>query len=227
MKNIIRLIILLSLNCAVADMALNQSILYFEPGKPNQQDVEIENTGDDPLYIQVTPKVVRNPGTDQQVREKYDDPKKEGLLVSPNKLVIPPRGRKLLRFVNLNPNPDKEHVYRVSVTPVVGDLVAKQTGVKILIAYEVLVLVHPKNGAVQLAHNRIGKELSVENKGTRNVLLRKGVQCLPGITDENECDFFPGVRLYPGNSWKVELPHDLPVKFYVSEGLQSSIKVFE
>lgn len=210
-----------------ADLALNNSILYFEPGEPNHQDIEVENLGEDPLYIQITPRVIRKPGTEQQTREEYDDPTKEGLLVSPNKLVVPPKGRKLLRFVNLNPNSTEEHVYRVSVTPVVGDLESSETGVKVVIAYEVLVLVHPKDGVVDLIHDRQGKTLTVENKGTRNVLLRKGVQCPADITDESQCDNIPGKRLYPGNRWQTELPNDGPVKVYLSEGTQHTVKIFE
>ena len=210
-----------------ADMVLNNSILYFEPGKPNQQDVEVENVGDKPLYIKVTPKRVLHPGTEQQVREPYDDPKKAGLLVSPNKMIVPPGGRKLLRFVNLNPNPTEEHVYRVGITPVVGELEAKQSGVKIVIGYEVLVLVHPVDGKIDLVHKREGKLLKVENRGNRNVLLREGVQCEAGVTDESLCEHFPGKRLYPGNSWSFDLPKDNPVKFYLSQGTQNSIKIFE
>ena len=212
---------------AYADMVLNNSILYFEPGKPSHQDIEIENVGKDTLYIKVTPRVVKNPGTEQQVREPYDDPTKAGLLVSPNRLVIPAGGRKLLRFVNLNPNPTEEHVYRVGVTPVVGDLIAKESGVKIVIGYEVLVLVHPVNGKVGLVHSRIGNKLKVENRGNRNVLLREGVQCPTGVTDENQCDHIAGKRLYPGNIWQIDLPNDSPVKFYLSKGTQNSVKIFE
>ena len=212
---------------AKADLALNNSILYFEPGEPNHQDVEVENLGDAPLYIQITPRVVRNPGTEQQTREEYDDPTKAGLLVSPNKLVVPPKGRKLLRFVNLNPDASEERVYRVSVTPVVGELNASETGVKVVIAYEVLVLVHPKNGVVDLVHQRQGKSLTIENKGTRNVLVRKGVQCPEGETDETQCDNIPGKRLYPGNRWQTELPQDSPIKVYLSEGTQHTVKVFK
>jgi len=169
-----------------ADMVLNKSILYFEKGSPNQQDVEIENVGTDPLYIKVTPHLVRDPGTDKQVREAYDDPTKAGLLVSPNKLVIKPGSRKLVRFVNLNKSSNKENVYRVSITPVVGELTGEQTGVKIIIGYEVLVLVSPDNSQPELTHTRNGKTLVVKNNGTRNVLLREGIQCLPIIWNEKK-----------------------------------------
>ncbi len=66
-------------------MILNKSIIYFEPGQPNREDLEIQNAGADPLYIQVTPKVVHKPGSNDQSREVFDNPKQAGLLVSPNK----------------------------------------------------------------------------------------------------------------------------------------------
>lgn len=226
-KIIIIFSLLMFVSVGQANMVLNNSILYFEPGESNHQDVEIENVGEEPLYIKVTPKVVRNPGTEDQAREPYDDPTKAGLLVSPNKLVVPPKGRKLLRFVNLNPNPTSEHVYRVSVTPVVGELTSKTSGVKIVIGYEVLVLVHPVEGKVDLHHEKTEKLLKIYNKGNRNVLLREGIQCPEGVVDEEQCDHLPGKRLYPGNEWEVELPHPLPVKYFLNTGHQNSIKIFE
>lgn len=210
-----------------ADMVLNKSIIYFEPDSPTREDLEIQNSGSDPLYIQVTPKVVKKPGTEEQSREIFDNPKEAGLLVSPNKLIVPPNGRKLLRFVNLNPRPDEEKVYRVSITPVVGDLTAKNTGVKIMIGYEVLVIVHPKNGFIDLAHQRNKRMLSLANNGTQNVLLRKGTQCPPGVVDESECHQLPGKRLYPGNTWSVDLESDQPVKYFMSRGKEHSVQVFE
>lgn len=58
-----------------ADMILNKSIIYFEPDSPTREDLEIQNAGSEPLYIQVTPKVVKNPGTQEQSREIFDNPK--------------------------------------------------------------------------------------------------------------------------------------------------------
>jgi hypothetical protein len=55
-----------------ADMILNKSIIYFEPGESSREDLEIQNIGSDPLYVQVTPKIVHNPGyreEQQQVRQ--------------------------------------------------------------------------------------------------------------------------------------------------------------
>ena len=209
-----------------ADMVLNKSIIYFEPGEPSREDLEIQNIGSDPLYIQVTPKIVHNPGTDEQSREVYENPKEAGLLVSPNKLIVPPNGRKLLRFVNLNTNTKEEKVYRVSITPVVGELTAEKSGVKILIGYEVLVIVHPENGMFELVHKRTEKNLTITNQGTQNVLLRKGTQCPPGV-EEEKCHQLPGKRLYPGNVWSINLEQNLPVTFFLSQGKEHSVKVFD
>ena len=226
LKNLI-LIVLICPNLLLADMVLNKSIIYFEPGEPNREDLEIQNVGDDPLYVQITPKIVHKPGTDKQAREIFDNPKEAGLLVSPNKLIVPPKGRKLLRFVNLNKNPQEERVYRVSVTPVVGDLTAKQSGVKLLIGYEVLVLVHPINGNFELTHQRTANQLTVSNHGTQNVLLRKGTQCAPGIEDEALCTQVAGKRLYPGNTWITELEENLPVTYFLSKGKEHTVQTFE
>lgn len=214
-------------NILFADMVLNKSIIYFEPGSSNREDLEIQNVGDTPLYVQITPKIVRNPGTEEQVREVFDNPKEAGLLVSPNKLIVPPKGRKLLRFVNLNKNIQEERVYRVSVTPVVGDLTAQQTGVKLLIGYEVLVLVHPVDGNFELIHQRTSNQLTISNHGNQNVLLRKGSQCAPGVEDEALCTQIAGKRLYPGNTWSTELEKDLPVTYFLSKGKEHSVQTFE
>lgn len=232
MKNTISKLLAMALTIAFfsianAEMVLNNSILHFEPGEPNRQDIEVENISDEPLYIKVTPHIVRNPGTDNEQREAYVDPRQAGLLVSPSKLVIPPNGRKLIRFVMLDKNPSKENVYRVAITPVAGDLKATQSGIKILIAYEVLVLQYPIQGESKLVATREGKTLILENQGQANILLRDGIQCERDVMDEANCDTLPGKRLYPGNRLQVDLPHDRPVKYFLSEGTRNSVQVFE
>lgn len=227
-KQLSYLLFLITFCSAVqADMILNKSIIYFEPNKPSREDLEIQNVGSEPLYIQVTPKVVSKPGTKQQARTVIENPKQDGLLVSPNKLVVPPNGRKLLRFVNLTPNPAEEKVFRVSITPVVNELTAQNTGVKVMIGYEVLVIVHPVDGHIDLTHQRADNTLTLTNQGTQNVLLRKGSQCPEGVELESECHQLPGKRLYPGNSWSVDLQSDLPVTYFLSRGKEHSVRVFE
>jgi len=212
---------------AQADMILNKSIIYFEPDNPNREDLEIQNAGTDPLYISRSRLKLLIILVPISRREIFDNPKQAGLLVSPNKLVVPPNGRKLLRFVNLNPNPKEEKVYRVSITPVVGELSAKSTGVKIMIGYEVLVIVHPVDGHIDLTHQRSSNKLTLSNQGTQNVLLRKGTQCPADVDDESLCHQLPGKRLYPGNTWSVDLEADQAVTYFLSRGKEHSVRVFE
>ncbi len=90
------------------------------------------------MYVQFKPSVVIAPGTENEKRETITDPRESGFLVTPNKLVTPPGGRKLVRLVSLQPLGEKERVYRVIFKPIVGDLESDHIGIKVLIGYEVL-----------------------------------------------------------------------------------------
>lgn len=212
---------------AGATMVLSNVIVHFEPGEATRQDVEIENTGDEPLYVQVTPHVVHAPGTPDERRERISDPRSAGLLVTPNKLVIAPRSRKRLRLVNLLPHSDRERVYRVAVTPVAGELTARESGLKILIGYEVLVLAQPQRPDPQLHAVRDGRVLHLENRGNTNVLLREGQQCETDETPPEQCTALASRRLYPGNRWSVDLPFDRPVEYYLGIGTRNSAQVWQ
>ena len=135
-----------SSNSVFAGMSLSQAIIHFEDGGERSQDVEVFNQGQETLYVRVEPTIVNNPGTKQESREKYRDPRKAGLLVSPQRLVIAPGARKRIRFVRLDkPAPnikeqnkaiatEKDRVFRVLVKPEVGELESTQTAVKIVVA---------------------------------------------------------------------------------------------
>jgi len=214
----------LSPAASLADLILNKSVLHFEPGKPNRQDIVVTNNADKPLYLKVTPYSILNPGTDQQNREKIINPKESGLLVSPNKLVIPPKGRKLIRFLNLKPKRNQEGVYRVSVEPVAGKLIAKKTGLKILIGYEVLVLAQPVNPEPKLVAKRGGKRLKLSNQGNTNIYLLQGKQCSAQSTNAEDCASLRDGRLYPGNKWTITLPHDGPLQYQLAVGTKNSLR---
>ncbi len=210
-----------------ASMVLSNVIVHFEPGEPTRQDIDIENTGDEPMYVDVKPHLVLNPGTDQEQRQLIRDPRSAGLLVTPNRLVIAPRSRKRLRMVNLNPGSKAERVYRVAVTPVVGDLTAEQSGLKILIGYEVLVLAQPVAVAPQLHVERVGRTLQFENLGNTNVLLRDGHQCEQPQMLREACMPLASRRLYPGNRWAIDLPLDQPARYHLGIGTQNEAAVYQ
>ncbi len=209
---------------AHASMVLSNVILHFESGEPTRQDIEIENIGDEPLYVDVRPHVVENPGTEGEQRVFIADPREAGLLVTPNKLVVAPHGRKRVRFVDLKPGHTEERVYRVAVTPVVGELEAQTSGLKILVGYEVLVLAQPAAPSPGLVGERNGREMRFRNDGNTNVMLREGRQCASDDTPVDDCQVLGAKRLYPGNRWTVELPHDRPLEYYIGVGTRSSVE---
>ena len=210
-----------------ANMVLSDAIVHFEPGKPLRKDVEVQNPSSENLYVEITPAIVSEPGTENEERIAITDPRESGLLVTPNKIVVPPGGRKLVRLVSLEPLGDKERVYRVTFKPVVGDLESEQIGIKILIGYEVLLLMQPAAPEPNLVVKRDGKTLSFANKGNTNVLLREGKQCPSSSSNSDNCESLRGKRLYPGNSWSIELPLDKPVEYQMSIGTKNSVKTYK
>lgn len=236
----------LSVQPVSAGMSLSQAIIHFEDGGERSSDVEVFNQGKETLYIRVIPSIVINPGTEQEARETYRDPRNTGLLVSPQRLVIAPGSRKRIRFVRLdhpstktsNDNQtattkldvENDRVFRVLVKPEVGDIQSDQTAVKIVVAYEVLVLSQPRNPKVSLEAKLMGKKLHIVNHGNTNVLLLEGYQCPKeqSVDDKvNQCVNLGGKRIYAGNEWQIEVPYKTPVTYQISIGLENTIQTFE
>ncbi len=196
---------------AQAEMFVDRSIVIFEPGGQPRQDVEVSNTGDEVLYVQVDVLRVSKPGAPDEVREKVDNPQDLKLLATPSKLIIPPGSRKLVRIVNLQTSNDEERVYRINVTPIVPPLQEESSQLRIVVAYQILTIVQPNDPETNLAVTRDGKVIRFSNSGNTNVLLSDGQQC----QGEDNCQELPSRRLYSGNSWEHTLPFDAPVSYSV------------
>lgn len=224
-RTLTALLLVVSSVSAFASMELNNVIFHFEPGEPSREDVEIFNPTDAPMYIQIEPKEVLAAGSDDEERKPIQDPREAGLLVTPNKLVIPPGGTKVVRMVKLGAS-DKERVYRIGAKPIVEGIESETSGLKILVGYEILAIVYPSEAEPNLDVQRDGKKLVVKNAGNANVLLREGYQCSSPKLDKEQCTALPGKRLYPGNSWELDLPEDLPVRFYQSVGTRHFVETY-
>lgn len=213
-------------NASWANMALSNAIVHFEPGEPTRQDVEISNMGNEPLYVQVEPKVVLQPGTEQEQRELITDPREHGLLVTPNRLVIAPGAAQVIRLVNIKGADNAERIFRITARPIAGEFEASSSGLKVLIGYEVLAIVYPNNPQPKLEVERNGRTLSIENTGNTNVFLQEGFQCEVPNAAVEDCTPLPGKRMYPGMKWVSELPHDLPVRYYQSVGTRNFVETY-
>ncbi len=208
-----------------AAMQLSNVIIHFEPGEPARQDVEITNTGADPLYVDIQPSLVLSPGTAQEDRSVIKDPRRAGLLVTPNKLIVPPNATKAVRLVKLSGGA-QEKVYRIVAKPVASGVEAEQSGLKVMIGYEILAIVYPNDMTPKVEVRRDGKQLHVRNMGNANVLFREGFQCAAENMPLEECEPLPGKRVYPGNEWTLDLPADLPVTYYQSIGTHNFVEEY-
>lgn len=210
---------------AAAQLAVDRLWVDFESGSESRADVVIRNESSDRYYITITPSEIVSPGMADESRVENSDPEQLGLLVTPNRLIIDPGGVRSLRIVSLNTDVQRDRVYRIKVTPQVGDILAGDVGagnhgveIKILAAYDLLVTVRPKKGKAELVASRTPSDLVIRNVGNTNTLLFEGEAC-PAADPHTDpgaasCEAVGARRLYPGNEWKIPLTQaDARVRF--------------
>lgn len=199
---------------ASAQLAIDRLWVDFEPGMANRSDLVIRNESADRYYITVSPVEVVSPGAADEQRIEKSDPEQLGLLVSPNRLVIDPGGMRAIRVVSLNETVSVDRVYRIRVTPQVGEIQAGDPGaeargmtVKLLTAYDVLVTIRPPKPEAGITATRAGNEVTIRNGGNSNTLLFDGVACAPAAVSgaAEACEDIGARRLYPANEWKITL----------------------
>ncbi len=208
---------------ARADLVLSELIVDLQSGKHLRDDVEVWNNSPDRAYVAVEPREIVNPSLPSEAARREPDPEKLGLLVSPNRMILEPGQRKILRIATLSASADKEHVYRVTVKPVVGEVDSKDSGLKLLVGYDLLVLVRPAQPVANVTAVRSGRKLTFSNAGNVSVEIVDGRQC---DSSRAHCVELPGKRLYAGASWTVELGSDAPVEYVLKSPGRSDRKIF-
>jgi P pilus assembly chaperone PapD len=204
---------------AGAELVVSDLVVVLQPGKNSRKDIELWNNSDARSYIEITPAEIINPGQSSEVRQELVDPEKLGLLVSPNRMILEPGQHKAIRIAAIAPPADRERVYRVTVKPVVGDISEGQSGLKILVGYDILTMVRPANLMPKIVGSREGRTLVVRNEGNSSVELLNGKQC---ATAGKGCFALAGKRLYSGAEWRLPLAGDGPIEYSVKLGEQMS-----
>lgn len=194
-------VLLLPLSPLAAQLQVSPLIVELQPVKHDRQDVDVANTGTERAFVEIDPREILNPGSPSEAGHEDPDPEKLGLLVSPERLVLEPGQHRLVRIATLPAVADRERVYRVTVKPVVGKLSSAQTGLKVLVGYDMLVLVRPTVPMPVLVGTRAGTALTIRNDGNVSVELSDGEQC----TSAAQCTPLPPKRLYAGASWTQQL----------------------
>jgi P pilus assembly chaperone PapD len=195
-----------------AEMALSKVVVDFTSARPARDDIEITNSADEILYVSIEPAEIQNPGRPEERRVANPNPRELGLLISPNRLVLAPGERKVVRVSLLERPADRDRIYRVLVKPVIGEIVARQSALKLVVGYDVLVIARPENARPLLEVSRRGNAVEFRNIGNTNALLFNGRQC---DEEETDCAELPSKRIYAGNTWQFQLPATGQARFMI------------
>ena len=112
---------------AQAEMVLSQVIVDMQPGKASHQDIEVWNAGEERLYVSAEPFEIQQPGQPGERRVASPDPTVSGLLVTPQRLVLEPDQRRLIRLSAIVPASANDRIYRITIKPVAGPVTAEVT----------------------------------------------------------------------------------------------------
>jgi Mat/Ecp fimbriae periplasmic chaperone len=208
---------------AHAEMALSKVVVDFTSARPARDDIEITNSADEILYVSVEPAEILNPGGPEERRVANPNPRQLGLLISPNRLVLGPGERKVVRLSLLERPEDRDRIYRVAIKPVIGEIVARQSALKVVVGYDVLVIARPQNALPRLEVSRRGNAVEFRNVGNTNALLFNGRQC---DEEETDCAELPSKRIYAGNTWQFQLPATGQARFMVESDGGITIESF-
>lgn len=218
MKTRLLLLVCLFSLPAHAEFIVSSAIVEFTSDQPKQQDIELVSRSESDDYIVAEISEIIHPGLKDEMPFAIEDPADGNLLVTPNKAVLAAGTRKLLRFVCLKPLDEQERIYRVAVKPVIRGIEgARKIGLKVLIGYEVLVIMRPAQIRSDFQVTRRGRQLAIANRGNSNVLLQNGSQC----EASQQCPLPASVRVYAGQTAELTLPQDKPVTYTVWDGIES------
>lgn len=212
------LIVLFTTVSASAGIAVVPTILIFAPNQL-KHDFTVSNADTAKIaYVAIQVERVENFGTPQEKAVPIDNPQKSGILVSPTKLALPPGGSRLVRVNLTQPLGEQEQRYLLHVTPKEGELIMAnspsdntiRTGLHVIIAYDVQVLVPPMRPNTKLSLTRNGQQITARNQGNTIISLFNGKQC---STLEN-CQKISGLhKLAPGSETTFTVPNAMPVMF--------------
>jgi P pilus assembly chaperone PapD len=169
---------------ASAQLAIDRLWVDMGSGSVPRSDLVVRNESTDKYYITVSTSEILNPGTAEETRQPGSNPEELGLLVTPGRLILEPGQMRAIRLVSLNKGLARDRVYRVNVTPQLGEISATPTAaenrglaIKLLAAFDVLVTVRPEKDDVSLTARRDGNFLTLSSAGNSNVLLLDGEVC--------------------------------------------------
>lgn len=222
-RSLLLLAVSLAPTAAHAEMVLSQVIVDLAAADAPRDDIEVFNNGVERMYVQAEPFEILAAGTPGEQRVPAKDPETSGLLVSPQRLVLSPGERRIIRIAMIGERGPAERVYRVAIKPVVGGVSADGTAIKVLVGYDALVIVRPSRIVGEVTAERRGNTLVMRNGSNTSQEIFQGRQCDKSGTD---CRELPAKRLYPGAVWEQSLPFETAVTYTFAIGNEIRARTF-
>ena len=231
-KVLLGLCIATSFTASASKILVDNVIVNFDSNNRGKEDVFVRNLSKEDSYVKVIVTEIINAGLDNQSRIEHKNPKESGIFVSPNKLVLKPKGskgeNKAIRIANINKGLDKDRIYRIQVVPVISDFKKEDEGlgVKILMGYEILTMIQPNNPVLDYSYNISDNKLNITNTGNSNFLLHRGTQCKD--VKQEVCEKLPTKRIYSGMKYSIDLPlGNVNVNYYLQFGEDNKLEEFK
>lgn len=163
--------------------------------------ISVYSTSTETQYIKVSVKKIVSPGTSQQKEVPVLPGDEEGLVVSPQRFILSPQGKHIVRLLPLNV-PQNERIYRVYVSSVPDDAEKKTADNNAQIAINViwgaLVYVEPEHSIILLSYD--SNTGTLINHGNRHIRVTEYGFC----SSEKNCQWKPlGRSLYPDMNLKI------------------------
>lgn len=189
--------------------------LEYGPGKTSAQNIVAKNIGKSVIFVQVDVAQMHNMNSDNKNEETLKDPKKAGVLIIPDKLIIKPGQQKNIRVMwGKKVLPKEDKIFMLEIYEVKSKKEEDLTKNNFHIRYGVLMVVHAKIGKPDIVATRKGKDLTLENKGAASAKISMILQC----NDEakKECkDPAIALQLLAGEKKTYTLPFAKPIEFVV------------
>ncbi len=206
-----------------AQMTLSTTVVDMQPGVADSGDIEVWNEGSERMYVVAEPSEIISPGLPSEERTSNPDPAILGVLVTPQRMVLEPGQRRIIRISAISPRQENDRVYRVTIKPVVGDVSANVSALKVMFGYDTLVILRPPSIVGTVSATREGKKVVFRNNSNTAQEIFDGIQC---DTSGKNCIKLSGTRLYAGASWVQDFQYDTFVEYSISAGQDSVRKQF-
>lgn len=225
-------------HASAGDPRISVGGLYdYLPATTSSITKPIRNSGDETGFLRVEIKRIEfdAQGKAHEIAQAEDGALQDRLIVSPNRLIVPPDGARSTRIIYVGKR-DKEQYFRVRYLPVQptrkqGFDITEQAekkfasaGIKVLIGYGEIVFVRPAKEQYDTALNQHPGGLTVANNGNSTIVLDNYRVCHAGKT---ACEEPSKKFVLPGRKLEVSEPNLAGVSFDLIEGSQTRNQHFD